>query len=257
MPEVLAHQQLGAGQERDVEEADLAQASKRVGGRLADHVDRAGRQQGNARLRRERHELDLDLVELELLLGGIDNLEADVDRVTLHLAVRPEVGEGHGGIAMAYRDGLGLGDALHDRTVLSGCKAGDRKDAHGEYSCESPLHLCSSGTMAWISAPRQLGTPCGDWHDRVCSQFPARHCAQTLHGTQSAAMVPIGQYLARLPLRRAYDPAADNLAIMSEGVVFWRSIRLFARMQRITERGEIDTDRPRPGSGGKAFAVRA
>src|SRR5262249_19308850 len=107
-------------------------APKRVGGRLADHIDGTRRQQGNARLWRKRYELDLDLVELELLLGGIDNLEANVDRVALHLAVRSEVGERDRGITMADRDGLGLGDALQGRAVLSAWKAGESKDANGE-----------------------------------------------------------------------------------------------------------------------------
>src|SRR5262249_53396988 len=94
----------------------------RMGGTLTNDVDGTGRQQRNACLRRQRHESDVDLVELQFLLGSIDDLETNIDRVPLRLTVRPQIGQGNGCITMPDGDSFGLGDALHDRTIL--CRSG-------------------------------------------------------------------------------------------------------------------------------------
>jgi hypothetical protein len=89
-----------------------------MSGTFANDIDGAGGQQRNARLGRKRHVFDVKLVELELLLCGVGDLEADVDRVALHLAVGAEIGERYRRVAMADGEGLGLGDAPHDGTIL-------------------------------------------------------------------------------------------------------------------------------------------
>src|SRR6516164_5227597 len=89
-----------------------------MSGALANDVDGSGRQQRYSRLRRQRHEFDVQLVEFEFFLCGVGDLEANVDRVALRLAVGAEVGERYRRVAMPDGYGLGLGDALHDGAIL-------------------------------------------------------------------------------------------------------------------------------------------
>ena len=95
-----------------VGEGDLLLALGVVGGRAAFEIDGAVGHQRNAGRRRHRIELDLELVELELLLHGIDDLAADVHGVADRLLVVIEIGEGDRRIAEAERDGAGILDVL-------------------------------------------------------------------------------------------------------------------------------------------------
>ena len=93
-------------------------------------------------LGRKRHVFDLKLVELQLFLGRVDDFEADVDRVALHLAVGAQLGEGYGGVAMTDGDRLGFGDALHHGTILGARNRGkDDRGYRNERSCKCVTHF--------------------------------------------------------------------------------------------------------------------
>ncbi|GAA0006169.1 hypothetical protein BRDID11002_61730 [Bradyrhizobium diazoefficiens] len=73
------------------------------------------------RVRRgHRIELDLELVELEFLLHGVDDLVADVHREPDRLLVVVQIGERDGGVAEAQRDGTGVLDVLQRAGQLLG-----------------------------------------------------------------------------------------------------------------------------------------
>src|SRR5262249_49741667 len=89
----LLHQDAVAGDEGRRQEIDLTLTREVVGGGRADHVDGAVEQQRNARRRDERLEFHLELFELQLGLHAVDDLEAEIDRVALRLAVLADEGE--------------------------------------------------------------------------------------------------------------------------------------------------------------------
>src|SRR5262249_30972409 len=94
-------------------------------------------------------EFDLQLVELQFFLGRVDDFQADVDRVALHLAVWTQIGERHRGIAMADGDRLGLRNALHDGAVLSACNVRPNgQDGQGEHNGKCPAHFSNSRPCA-------------------------------------------------------------------------------------------------------------
>jgi hypothetical protein len=62
-----------------VRERDLLLAVEVVGGRPAFEVNGAVGDERDARRGGDRCELDVELVELEFLLHGLDHLEADVE----------------------------------------------------------------------------------------------------------------------------------------------------------------------------------
>ena len=113
------------GQEVGVGEGDLLLALGIVGGRAAFEVDGAVGHQRNAGRRGHRIELDLELVELELLLHGVDDLVADVHREADRLLVVVEIGERDRGIAEAERDGAGVLDVLQRAGQLLGAGLAD------------------------------------------------------------------------------------------------------------------------------------
>src|SRR5882757_7867929 len=95
-----------------VGEGDLLLPFDIVGGRAAFQVDGAVRQQRDAGRRRHRIELDLELVELELFLHGLDDLVADVHREADRLLVFVQIGKRDRGVAETERDRPGLLDVL-------------------------------------------------------------------------------------------------------------------------------------------------
>ena len=108
------------GQIVGVGEGDLLLALGVVGGRAAFEVDGAVGHQGDAGRRGHRVELDLELVELELLLHGVDDLVADVHREADGLLVVIEIGERDRGVAEAQRDGASVLDVLQRAGQLLG-----------------------------------------------------------------------------------------------------------------------------------------
>ena len=110
---------------------DLLLAVGIVGGRAAFEVDGAVGHQRDAGRRGHRIELDLELVELELLLHGVDDLVADVHREPDRLLVVVEIGERDRGVAEAERDRAGVLDLLQRAGQLLGAGLAD-DEARGE-----------------------------------------------------------------------------------------------------------------------------
>ena len=127
---LLEHVAAG-GEEMGVGEGDLLLPLGIVGGRAAFEIDGAVRHQRNARRRGHRIELDLELVELELLLHGVDDLVANVHGEADRLLVVVEIGERNRGIAEAERDRAGLLDVLQCPGQVLGVGL-----AHAKRGCE-------------------------------------------------------------------------------------------------------------------------
>ncbi len=134
--------------------ADLLLALGVVGGRTAFEVDGAVGDQRNAGRRRHRIELDLELVELELLLHGIDDLVADVHRVADRLLVVVEIGERNRQIAIAERDRAGFLDILQRPRELLGIRLAT-EERHGERIAKNTcaIHRYSPHTQAFPAIP--------------------------------------------------------------------------------------------------------
>jgi hypothetical protein len=108
----LLGQDAVAGDEHGGEEIDLALTDQGVGRGGAVDVGGAVDEERDARRADDRDVLDVELVELQLLLDALDDLQAEVDRVALRRAVRPNEREGWRVGIVADRDDAALLDLL-------------------------------------------------------------------------------------------------------------------------------------------------
>src|SRR5207245_897079 len=99
-------------------------------------------------------EFHRELVELELLLHGIDDPGTDVDRKADRLLVVIEIGERDRGVAVADVDGAGLLDLFQRAGELFGAgwsgreQSGERKADHTQAFHTCSPRLDSSGMLA-------------------------------------------------------------------------------------------------------------
>ncbi len=143
---LLRHVAAGS-EEVGVGEGNLLLALGIVGGRAAFEVDGAVGHQRDTGRRGHRVELDLELVELELLLHGIDDLVADVHGVADGLLVVVEIGERDRGIAVAERDRAGVLDVLQRAGQLLGLSLA-RAERGGEREANE-IFACHTSTPSW------------------------------------------------------------------------------------------------------------
>src|SRR6202011_6158980 len=102
-------------------------------GRTAFEVDGTVGQQWNAGRRRHRIKLDLELVEIELLFHGVDDLVTDVNRKADRLLTVVQIGKRNRRVAVAKGDRAGFLDVLQRPRELFGAdlpgreRGGERK----------------------------------------------------------------------------------------------------------------------------------
>src|SRR6266403_5890049 len=140
---------------------NLLQTVGVVGGRSTFEVDGAIGQQWNSGRRRYRIEFDRELVELELVLHGIDDLVTYVDRKDDRLLVVIEIGKWNRRVAVADGDGAGFLDFFERPREFLGIglpgteRGGERKTDHTQaFHSFSPRDECAVLTV-W-TATEQL-----------------------------------------------------------------------------------------------------
>src|SRR2546430_15849061 len=95
-------------------------------------------------------ELDVELVELELLFHGVDDLVTDVHGEADRLLVVVEIREWNRRVAMAERNRAGLLDVLQCPSELLGARL-PRAERGGEPKAHhTKIFHCSSPPVGWL-----------------------------------------------------------------------------------------------------------
>ena len=133
-----------------VGKGNLLQTVGIVGGGSTFEVDGTVGQQWNSGRRRHRIEFDRELVELELVLHGIDDFVTDIDRKADRLLVVVEIGKWNRRVAVTDGDGSGFLDFFERPRELLGIglpgtdRGGERKTDHTQaFHSFSPHDDCA------------------------------------------------------------------------------------------------------------------
>ena len=117
-------------EEMRVGEGNLLLAIRIVCRRRTVQVERTVHHQRDAVRRGHRDVIDRDVGHAELLLYGVDDLEADIHGEADRLLVAIEIAEGHRGFLIAQRDLFGFLDLLkRAREIFGGRCAGKTSDS--------------------------------------------------------------------------------------------------------------------------------
>ncbi len=111
-PALARREEAYGGNEGGDRRGNLFAALGGAGRRAAFEVDFARSERGQPRCRTDRDVFDGEIVALEVAFDGIDDFQADVERVTDGAFVFVEIGERRGGVAVAENNAAGLGDLV-------------------------------------------------------------------------------------------------------------------------------------------------
>ncbi len=143
------------GHEMGDRKGHLLLALEVIGGRAAFEIDGAVRHQRDAGGGGHRIELDLELVELELGLHGVDDLPAQIHGIAHDLLAVVVIGERHRGFAVAERDRPGVLDLLERARELLRER---RNRAHARCDGQRKQHPAPHVSSPVRLSPRHCGS---------------------------------------------------------------------------------------------------